>query len=225
MPHGTWNCYPENIHTDIRAAGIVIQAQRQLLGDTIGRPQDVRREISFGCNTGPLLPWLGCSASYQQSHSWINCRYASQLWYWLQKAYGQNLFCRGQSRHELYCKLEHPENTTENAMKPQNPVKHTVVALAITLVSTDLGKPSAVISLLELIGANARGWHGVFLWIEFRNHICPEHFAIVLIISFLVMLWENRINQYKDGIWANIERSFLSYGHASCLAFHALTTV
>lgn len=60
------------------------------------------------------------------------------------------------ARVVLYVGTPREHNRERN--EPQDAVKYTLVALARSLVSTDLGKLSAMMSLLEPIGANTRGW-------------------------------------------------------------------
>lgn len=80
--------------------------------------------------------------------------------------------------------LGRPKDSIHDSDDLENAIKHTVIAPALSVVSTTFGKLSALTFLVRLTGMAAERWHLMVLWAICGIMVVLNIFAVVLIVGF-----------------------------------------
>lgn len=80
--------------------------------------------------------------------------------------------------------LGRPKDSIHDSDDLENAIKYTVIAPALSVVSTTFGKLSALTFLVRLMGMAAERWHLMVLWAICGIMVMLNIFSVVLIVGF-----------------------------------------
>lgn len=111
--------------------------------------------------------------------------------------------------------LGRPKDSIHDSGYLENAIKYTVIAPALSVVSTTFGKLSALTLLVRLMGIAAERWHLMVLWAICGIKVMLNIFAVILIVGFCypaAKQWNPSIDGWCMSPDVQYGRSFSSTG-------------
>lgn len=121
--------------------------------------------------------------------------------------------------------LGRSKDSIHNSGDLANAIKYTVIAPALSVVSSTFGKLSALTLLVRLMGMAAQRWHLVVLWAICGIMVALNIFAVILIVGFCypaAKQWDPSIDGWCMGSNVQYEKSISCTSQHSWAIFHQL---
>lgn len=122
--------------------------------------------------------------------------------------------------------LGRPKDSISDSGDLANAIKYTVIAPALSVVSTTFGKLSALTFLVRLMGMAAQRWHLVVLWAICGIMVALNIFAVILIVGFCypaAKQWDPSLDGWCMSLDVQYERSISCTSQHARTRFHQLT--